>query len=115
MVTLAVGIALLIVGVGGLGCLLPLLLGSQYALFGPLIKRIRGEQNILVHNFQVLDNRKGVPVDVILYRKPGGGNVRLGDLVRVHGKVQRRVTSSVPIRFRSMRAVAIAQTTRSTP
>lgn len=87
--TLALWIALLIVGIGGLGCLFPVLLGPLYLVFGPIINWIRGERSVLVLNFQVLDNQTGAPVDVMLYRKPGGGNVRLGDLVRVRGKVQR--------------------------
>ena len=87
--SLALWIALLIVGIGGLGCLFPVLLGPLYLVFGPIINWIRGERSVLVLNFQVLDNQTGAPVDVILYRKPGGGNVRLGDMVRVRGKVQR--------------------------
>lgn len=89
VVSLALWIALLIVGIGGLGCLFPMLLGPLYLIFGPIINWIRGERTVLVLNFQVLDNQTGAPVDVILYRKPGGGNVRLGDMVRVRGKVQR--------------------------
>ncbi len=89
VVSLALWIALLIVGIGGLGCLFPVLLGPLYLIFGPIINWIRGERTVLVLNFQVLDNQTGAPVDVILYRKPGGGNVRLGDMVRVRGKVQR--------------------------
>ena len=87
--SLALWIALLIVGIGGLGCLFPVLLGPLYLVLGPIINWIRGERTVLVLNFQVLDNQTGAPVDVILYRKPGGGNVRLGDGVRVRGKVQR--------------------------
>jgi hypothetical protein len=87
--TLALWIALLIVGIGGLGCLFPMLLGPLYLIFGPIINWIRGKRTVLVLNFQVLDNQTGAPVDVVLYRKPGGGNVRLGDMVRVRGKVQR--------------------------
>ena len=87
--SLALWIALLIVGIGGLGCLFPVLLGPLYLIFGPIINWIRGERSVLVLNFQVLDNQTGAPVDVILYRKPGGGNVRLGDMVRVRGEVQR--------------------------
>lgn len=89
MVTLALWIALLIVGIGGLGCLFPMLLGPLWLIFGPIINWIRGERTVLVLNFQVLDHQTAAPVDVILYRKPGGGNVRLGDMVRVRGKVQR--------------------------
>jgi hypothetical protein len=88
-VSLAVWIAFLILGIGGLGCLFPMLLGPLYLVFGPIINWIRGERTVLVLNFQVLDNRTGAPVDVVLYRKPGGGNVRWGDLVQVHGAVQR--------------------------
>jgi hypothetical protein len=87
--TLALWIALLIIGIGSLGCLFPVLLGPFYFLLGPLINRIRGEQTVLVLNFQALDHQTGVPADVILYRKPGEGNVRLGDMVRVYGPVQR--------------------------
>jgi len=87
--SLALWIALLIVGIGGLGCLFPVLIGPIYLVVGPIINKIRGEPTVLVLNFQVLDNQTGAPVDVILYRKPGGGNVRIGDMVRVRGKVQR--------------------------
>ena len=87
--SLALWIALLIVGIGGLGCLFPVLLGPLYLIFGPIINWIRGERTVLVLNFQVLDNQTGTPVDVILYRKPGGGNVRLGDMVQVRGKILR--------------------------
>jgi hypothetical protein len=86
--SLALWIALLIVGIGGLGCLFPVLLGPLYLVFGPIINWIRGQPTVLVLNFQVLDNQTGAPADVILYRKPGGGNVRWGDMVRVHGSVQ---------------------------
>lgn len=88
-VTLALWIALLIVGLGSLGCMFPMLMGPLYTLLGPIINWIRGERTVLVLNFQVLDNQTGVPVDVILFRKPGGGNVRLGDMVRVRGAMQR--------------------------
>jgi len=87
--SLALWIALLIVGIGGLGCLFPVLMAPLYFLLGPIINWIRGERTVLVLNFQVLDNQTGIPFDVILYRKPSGGNVRLGDRVRVHGVVQR--------------------------
>lgn len=87
--SLALWIALLIVGIGSLGCLFPVLMAPIYFIIGPIIRWIRGEQSILVLNFQVLDNLSGGPVDVVLYRKPGGGNVRLGDRVRAYGNVQR--------------------------
>lgn len=87
--SLALWIALLIVGIGSLGCLFPVLIAPIYFIIGPIIRWIRGEQSILVLNFQVLDNLSGQPVDVVLYRKPGGGNVRQGDVVKVYGDVQR--------------------------
>lgn len=87
--SLALWIALLIVGIGSLGCLFPVLMAPIYFIIGPIIRWIRGEQSILVLNFQVLDHLGGRPIDVVLYRKPGGGNVRQGDKVKVHGDVQR--------------------------
>ena len=87
--SLAVWIAFLILGIGGLGCLFPMLMGPIYFIIGPIINKIRGEPTVLVLNFQVLDHQTGAPVDVVLYRKPGGGNVRIGDMVRVRGTVQR--------------------------
>jgi len=86
--TLVFWIVLAVVGLGGVGCLLPMLLGPLSAVFGPLISWLKGGQVVHVLNFQVLV-QDTYPVDVILYRKPGGGSVRLGDRVRVWGARQR--------------------------
>ena len=88
---MAIGIVLLIlgVGIGLLGCLASLILLPLKMLLAPLINVIRGDPMVMVLNFQVLDSATGAPVDVLLYRKPGSGNVRLGDVVQVHGTVQR--------------------------
>jgi hypothetical protein len=88
---LTLGILLLIlgVGVGLLGCLFSILLMPLQLILGPIINAIRGERTVMVLNFQVLDNRTAAPVDVLLYRKPGGANVRIGDVVQVHGSIQR--------------------------
>lgn len=88
--TLVFWIVLAVVGIGGLGCLLPMLLGPLSVVFGPLIGWLRGGQAVHVLNFQVLD-QDTYPVDVILYRKRGSGSVRLGDRVRVWGTRQRRM------------------------
>ncbi|MFZ2422906.1 MAG: hypothetical protein WA029_17375, partial [Anaerolineae bacterium] len=77
------------VGIGLLGCLASLILLPLKMLLAPLINVIRGDPMVMVLNFQVLDSATGAPVDVLLYRKPGSGNVRLGDVVQVHGTVQR--------------------------
>lgn len=88
---IVVGIALLILGagLGVLGCLATLILLPLKMLLAPIINFIRGDPTVMVLNFQVLDSTTGVPVDVILCRKAGSGNVRLGDIVRVRGKMQR--------------------------
>jgi len=86
--SLAFWIVLALLGFGGLGCLLPMLLGPLSAVFSPLMGWLRGGRVASVLNFQVLD-QDTYPVDVILYRKPGGGSIRLGDRVRVRGTRQR--------------------------
>ena len=88
---MAIGIILLIlgVGIGLLGCLAGLILLPIKMILSPIINFIRGDPTVTVLNFQVLDNISGAPVDVLLYRKPGGGNVRLGDVVQVYGSMQR--------------------------
>ena len=88
---MAIGIVLLIlgVGIGLLGCLAGVILLPIKMLLAPIVNFIRGDPTVTVLNFQVLDNTTGAPVDVLLYRKPGGGNVRLGDVVQVYGSMQR--------------------------
>lgn len=88
---MVVGIVLLLlgVGVGLLGCLAGVLLLPVKLILGPIINFIRGEPTVAVLNFQVLDSMTGAPVDVLLYRKPGSGNVRLGDVVQINGAMQR--------------------------
>lgn len=88
---MALGIILLIlgVGIGLLGCLASLILLPLKMLLSPVINFIRGDPMVSVLNLQVMDNATGAPVDVLLYRKPGGGNVRLGDVVQVYGARQR--------------------------
>ncbi len=88
---MAIGVVLLIlgVGIGLLGCLASLILLPLKMLLSPLINFIRGDPTVMILNFQVMDNATSAPVDVLLYRKPGGGNVRLGDVVQVHGSLQR--------------------------
>jgi hypothetical protein len=88
---MAIGIVLLIlgVGIGLLGCLASLVLLPLKMILSPIINFIRGDPTVTVLNFQVLDVVTGAPVDVLLYRKPGGGNVRLGDVVRIQGSMQR--------------------------
>jgi hypothetical protein len=88
---MAIGIILLIlgVGIGLLGCLAGLILLPIKMILSPIINFIRGDPTVTVLNFQVLDNLTGAPVDVLLYRKPGSGNVRLGDVVQIHGSMQR--------------------------
>lgn len=88
---MAIGIVLLIlgVGIGLLGCLAGLILMPLKVILAPIINFIRGDPTVMVLNFQVLDNASGRPVDVLLYRKPGSGNVRVGDSVLVYGAVRR--------------------------
>gem|GEM_PF-5545339 len=89
---LVIGFALLIlgVGIGLLGCLAPLILLPLKMILSPIIQFILGEPTATVLNFQVLDKATSKPVDVLLYRKPGGGNVRLGDVVQIHGVRKRK-------------------------
>lgn len=88
---MAIVVILLIlgVGIGFLGCLAGLVLLPLKMVLSPAINFIRGDPSVTVLNFQVIDTVSGMPVDVLLYRKPGGGNVRLGDFVIVYGSKQR--------------------------
>jgi hypothetical protein len=89
--SLALWIVLLILGVSGLGCIASLLLAPLYALIGPIINWLKGDRMVPVLNFQVMDDITGQPVDVILIRERGGGNIRVGDRVRVvSGRWKRR-------------------------
>jgi hypothetical protein len=101
---LTLGILLLIlgVGVGLLGCLFSILIMPLQLILGPIINAIRGERTVSVLDFQVRDTATGVPVDVLLYRKPGGGNVRVGDGVQVYGSMQR---GSNVVRARRIRVI----------
>jgi len=82
-------IVLLIVGLGGLGCIFPMLLALIASIFRPILGWLGGRQMVSIINFQMLDSLSGAPVDVMVVRKRGGGgNVRLGDKVRVWGKQQ---------------------------
>jgi len=101
---LTLGILLLIlgVGVGLLGCLFSILIMPLQLILGPIINAIRGERTVSVLDFQVRDTATGVPIDVLLYRKPGGGNVRVGDGVQVYGSVQR---GSNVVRARRIRVI----------
>jgi len=103
-VGLTLGILLLIlgVGVGLLGCLFSILIMPLQLILGPIINAIRGERTVSVLDFQVRDTATGVPIDVLLYRKPGGGNVRVGDGVQVYGSVQR---GSNVVRARRIRVI----------
>jgi hypothetical protein len=89
---LMIGSALLILGVriGLLGCLASLILLPLKMILSPIIQFILGEPAATVLNFQVLDKATSMPVDVLLYRKPGGGNVRLGDVVQIRGVRKRK-------------------------
>lgn len=87
--SLAVCTALLIIGLGGAGCTLPLMFPMLLPALRPLFDWLRGEEHVSMLSFQVLDSRNGNPVDVTLIRQRGGaGNVRLGDKVRVQGSRQ---------------------------
>ncbi len=101
---MVVGIVLLLlgVGIGLLGCLAGLILMPLKLILAPIINFIRGDPTVTVLNFQVLDHATAMPVDVLLYRKPGSGNVRVGDGVQVYGRVQR---GSNVIRARRIRVV----------
>lgn len=101
---MVVGIVLLLlgVGIGLLGCLAGLILMPLKLILAPIINFIRGDPTVTVLNFQVLDHVTAMPVDVLLYRKPGSGNVRVGDGVQVYGRVQR---GSNVIRARRIRVV----------
>jgi len=85
----AIWIILLIFGLGSVGCMLPMMFPLVFAAFRPLLGWLGGRQTVSILNFQVLDSVSGMPVDIMLIRKRGGGgNVRLGDKVRVWGKRQ---------------------------
>lgn len=87
--SLAIWIVLLLVGLGSVVCLLPTMLPLALSALSPLLSSLGGRQVVSILNFQVLDTLSGMPVDVMLIRKQGsGGNVRLGDKVRVWGKRQ---------------------------
>lgn len=88
---MAIGIVLLVfgVGIGLLGCLASLILLPLKMLLAPIVNFIRGEPTVMVLNIQVFDSATGAPLDVLLYRKAGGGNVRLGDMVQIYGSMQR--------------------------
>lgn len=81
--SLALWVVLLILGASGLGCIASLLLAPLYALIGPIIHWLKGDRMVPVLNFQVMDDITGQPVDVILIRERGGGNIRVGDRVQV--------------------------------
>jgi hypothetical protein len=87
----AIGIVLLIfgAGIGFMGCLATLVLLPVKMILAPIVNFIRGDPTVMVLNSQVLDHATGAPVDVLLYRKPGGGNMRIGDRVEVYGQLQR--------------------------
>lgn len=76
-------LVLLLLGVSGLGCIASFLLAPLFALIGPIINWLKGDRTVPVINFQVMDDITGQPVDVILIRERGGGNIRIGDKVRV--------------------------------
>ena len=83
----AIWIILLIFGLGSVGCMLPMMFPLVFSAFRPLLGWLAGRQTVSILNFQVLDSLSGMPVDIMLIRKRGGGgNVRLGDKVRVWGR-----------------------------
>ena len=89
--SLAIWIALLICGVGSVGCMLPMMLPLVFSAFRPILSLFGGRQTVSILNFQVLDSLSNMPLDVMLIRKRGGGgSVRIGDMVRVRGKRQAR-------------------------
>ena len=84
--SMAIWLALVIVGLGGAGCMLPLLLPLATPIVGPLLGWVRGQQEVSILSFQVLDLHTKRSMDATLYRKRGGtGSVRLGDKAAVWG------------------------------
>ena len=70
-------------------CMMPMVLTLVASIFRPILGALSGRQAVSILNFQVLDSLSAMPVDVMVVRKRGGGgNVRLGDKVRVWGKRQ---------------------------